>query len=303
MVASETIEKVRAFREKSDEIEASYRTFMAASVSAELQDSIFLMMKSYFLMSVILESPENTTNRPDHDVLHLLMTRVMKTFRSITVLIADGCEQDATALLRNLTETFFTIKYIGSDRTGKLSKRFKDFAAVERQNQVVYYRRYEQEGHILEPPFDSAHTLKFEEDFKAYLAEHSNNTTSWSGLGMRKLAGQLKMPELYLRGYSMYCAFTHPSYLSKPFYAYKSFITWIPTFERIGHLSTLAVDQTKQATEVFLSSLGSMTEPKRYILHEIDYNVASRMMRLEGPIKDKRYDIPLGKWGISPILA
>ena len=83
-----------------------------AKVRDHLNDPLLLAETTYLLLSSVFEKTEPTLNQEHHRLLHFFLNRGMETFRSVMVLYANGCDQDAIQLFRSLIVTATALRYM-----------------------------------------------------------------------------------------------------------------------------------------------------------------------------------------------
>lgn len=293
---------IRDYHLESEELQKVYSSLITR-LSPLLPDLLIFMDKAFFLLASALENPRITQNKDVRDVLHILLARGMKSHRSIRVLIADGLEQDAMAILRNLVETAITIKYIATDPTGRLAQRFRDYQNVERYKNMEKNRKVDP---TWLPPGGAPVVALTEEQYDAFKKRYQvKKVKNWHGLsGIEELASlpEVGMEKDYIQAYSTYCLFTHPSYLSAKEYAFEpdrnSNASWVPTSRRVLSLACMSTGYLLNVAEVYIGHLGVTEASAVNILNEVRVNLLSKK-ELWTPGASP-VEISGGTWGTLP---
>ena len=200
---------------RSEELRNLLNKFVE-KISIANDSSLGFMRSAYLLLSGALETCKSTRNADTEDVIHLLLSRAMHTHRAIEVLLSSGCQPDAIALMRNLIETTLTVRYVATDDSGGLARRFRDYQHVERAKNID--KQIKIDSNIVNRlgAGDVAITRQRASEFRKL---HQGKTRHWHGLegGLAALAAHpgVDMESDYIRGYSIYCLAAHPTYLSK----------------------------------------------------------------------------------------
>jgi hypothetical protein len=245
----------------SDELHKLYLNELLR-LAAQVHDELLCMDKTFFLFSIALEDPEVKQNADVRDVLHLLLSRVMRTYRSMRALIAEGMGQDGLGLLRNLIESTLTLEFIASDASGLLAQRFRDFAAIEREKHLCMQQK---EIPKWLPPGGDAEVRRIRRQARAFEEKYNTRDKKerrhWHGLGgMADLARALgRMPD-YLWAYSTFSYFTHPSYLTRQQYSHNPSetgnATWAPSAIHTQQVAWIGTSYLLRAVQAYTRHLG-----------------------------------------------
>lgn len=261
---------VRDYHLRAETLEAGYARAVGETLSKH-RELLDRMKKVYFVVSATAFEDGPTKNLAIRDVMHLLLSRAMKNFRSIYVLLSDGLEQDAMAILRNLIETTMTIRYIGADESGERAERFRAYAAIEKDKNLDKNLRVDP---TWLPPGHESQVDEIRAAAQAYRDKYGN-TMNWHGEGkLTQFAAHSDVDMLkdYVTVYSSFSLFTHPSAQSMSSYQIvvdgSQSLTWAPSANNVDRTIYIAIGYVLKVIEAYKATLGIDSDAIENVVNE-----------------------------------
>lgn len=105
-----------------------------------VKDCDVLMNGVFKLFTGMFDSIKNIKNRHVADVSHFLLTRAMKHYESMRILILHGSDQDAMAILRDIIATELNLIYMAEDLTRV--ERFREWIPIHRFKNAELHKEF-----------------------------------------------------------------------------------------------------------------------------------------------------------------
>jgi hypothetical protein len=225
----------------------------------------FLMTNVFKLISALLDRPDVTKNSDLADVTHLHLVRSMKTYESVRVLLHIGHDQDALAMLRNLTDTELSLEYIAADISRV--QRFRDWAEIEK-----FKHNRGRESDNLESLVSPSLAQRLTASEQEYKKKYGSIGRSWSGLHTKEMAIAIDRVEHYYSVYKITSNYTHSSYVSLGGYKHRAdkLPAWGPTIMHADTASFLATSSLMNVAQAYVEIHG--IEGFEELLLEINTN-------------------------------
>ena len=272
-----------------------------------LRDFALLASNTFFLISAVVDSGlKSTKNEHNRSVFHYLLTKGMKSYRSIDVLCLMGNDQDAMALLRTLVDTVITLRYMVVEDTDNRVRRFMDYEAVEQRKRVQTYQNMLKEGCITPEEFklafpDADEPQRIETKFAAFVAKYlvgKSSDRSWSGkdtLGMAK-APLVGMVSDYLKAFKSFSLYTHPTGLAMKAYVQQNLLSWSPSSSQATNSYLISTHYLLELFDNYCEALGTPIPSE--VKDQITINTLIRLQRVGYQSNLVKSEIGLGQWAI-----
>ena len=142
-------------------------------------------------------------------VILAMHSKATKTFRGISIICETGLAQDATILLRSLTEVLFTLRYILKQDQKDRAERYLAFASAVQNYKLMEAYKDAGEQAKLAKEMAADIQAKFGEDWW----DAALGMGRWAGpkISIRKIAREVDLDEFYEKVYGVACQATHAS--------------------------------------------------------------------------------------------